>query len=414
MQTLLAFNTAGPGSIIPLRSLLAKTDLPGYLAFPRERLRVPPATGLAYTDVPLAPLLSRLDAPALLALYAGLLCERRIVMVAQNLATISSCVHAARALLAPLEWRHVFAPIMTTAAVVFAGTPSPFLMGMTPAQFLEFQRLELHASQPIKPGQILLVALDEGYVAALNGAEPLVDFDGAAPGNGNTGGVSYCGPRCTPEGEAVRFAETAGEAAVAAAAAAAASATAASAAALGDSNFALNQATLTVGRRDMLMAAMASRALDAVARGNGAGGAGGAGGAVSPQSKAAVALAAAVAAGGAEGEAEALLHYNSAAVEAALSPYHSHASTHAYLDGVVIARTARKLYTQRRVQDRRISRREIAQIFSAEAPGGGVGAAAGAAPLLQLPPLLPRPSSSSSLGSSATPFSPLRSRAPSR
>jgi hypothetical protein len=96
-RQLLAFESAVPGQMIPLRGLFTAVQVPGSLQLPRERLRVPPFIGLPYSDVPLTPLLMRLDAPALMMLYVAMLCERRILFVAQSIATLTSCVHAGAA-----------------------------------------------------------------------------------------------------------------------------------------------------------------------------------------------------------------------------------------------------------------------------------------------------------------------------
>lgn len=58
----------------------------------------------ARPQVPLTPLLSRLDVEPLLMLYSALLCERRVVMVSRSAAVASSCAYAAVALLQPFEW----------------------------------------------------------------------------------------------------------------------------------------------------------------------------------------------------------------------------------------------------------------------------------------------------------------------
>ncbi len=54
--------------------------------------------------MPLTPLLSRLSAATLVVLLTALLCERSIVFVARSLPVLSACVHAAAALVFPLEW----------------------------------------------------------------------------------------------------------------------------------------------------------------------------------------------------------------------------------------------------------------------------------------------------------------------
>ena len=52
---------ARAGQLLSLRGLVTAPQVPGSLHLPRERLRVPPFFGLPYSDVPLTPLLMRLD-----------------------------------------------------------------------------------------------------------------------------------------------------------------------------------------------------------------------------------------------------------------------------------------------------------------------------------------------------------------
>jgi hypothetical protein len=55
-------------------------------------------------QIPLSPLLCRLDHSSLVVLLTAMLCERRIVFVARSLPVLSACVHAAVSLLFPFEW----------------------------------------------------------------------------------------------------------------------------------------------------------------------------------------------------------------------------------------------------------------------------------------------------------------------
>lgn len=202
-RTLLGFASAGPGAVLPLRVLIPSSQCPGSLMLPRERLRVPQSNGLPYFDVPLAPLLMRLDAPALTALYAAMLAERRIMFVSQSITTLTSCVHAAVALFQPFEWANIFIPVVCTPLLPYCAAPNPYLIGLTPAQFAAL-------NEEYEVGEIVLVALDDGYVACLNGSQPLPDFDGASAGSSNSGTLAYSGPRLTLERAAARVGEGSG------------------------------------------------------------------------------------------------------------------------------------------------------------------------------------------------------------
>ena len=201
-RMLLQYNAAPPGAILPLRGLFASPQVPGCLGLPRERLRLPPSIGLPHIDTPLTPLLMRLDAPALLMLYVAMLCQRRVMFVSASLSTLTSAVHAAVALLAPFEWQHIFIPVMSTPFLPYCCAPNPYLVGLTPAQFTQL-------NDDYDIGEVVLVALDDGYVACLNGSLPLVDMEhsgppavplpSSGPAPSGSGYVSYSGPRLSQE-----------------------------------------------------------------------------------------------------------------------------------------------------------------------------------------------------------------------
>lgn len=50
-------------------------------------------------DVKLAPLVSRFDVKNLILLLSALMCEKRIIFIGDDLATLSECIHAAVAIL---------------------------------------------------------------------------------------------------------------------------------------------------------------------------------------------------------------------------------------------------------------------------------------------------------------------------
>jgi len=239
-------------------------------------------------------------------------------------------------------------------------------MGMTPAQFKVFQLMELDNDYPMTPGQLVLVALDEGYIAALNKSEPIVDLDGPSPANGNTGVLSYSGPRLNPDRVAARLVVADDRMGGNGSYSGVAGAGAHNDDSLGGA-FAQNQATLTVGRRNALMASLAvaaaSEAMSGVggniSGGSGGGGGGGGSRGIGSPLKGGVGVDAHVSAGGG---------FTSPAAEQALSPYRHQNSTHSYQDDVVVARTARRLYTLRRVAARAVARKLTLGAFSAPPP----------------------------------------------
>ena len=77
-------------------------------------LQIPPDTGNGSWNAgtPLARLFWHLPSASLMALLQALLLERRILMVAQEMDTLSAAVHAAAALLYPFRWQHIYLPLL--------------------------------------------------------------------------------------------------------------------------------------------------------------------------------------------------------------------------------------------------------------------------------------------------------------
>uniref|UniRef100_F6VW57 UDENN domain-containing protein n=1 Tax=Ornithorhynchus anatinus TaxID=9258 RepID=F6VW57_ORNAN len=48
----------------------------------------------------------------ILHLYSSLLCERRILLTASKLSTLTACIHASASLLYPMQWQHVYIPTL--------------------------------------------------------------------------------------------------------------------------------------------------------------------------------------------------------------------------------------------------------------------------------------------------------------
>ena len=197
-KKLIAFSTAPPGSVIPLRSLATSSkSIPGSLGLARERLRLPLNIGLELFDVPISPLLTRLDPQSILLLYAAMLCERRILFVSNSISVLSSSVHAALALLQPFKWQNICIPLIPSKLLDRCCAPMPYIIGLTTEQFTSI-------NDEYELGEIVLVSLDEGYIVALNGSLPLVDFDGVNISNGNSGVLSYSCPKISSETAAAR------------------------------------------------------------------------------------------------------------------------------------------------------------------------------------------------------------------
>ena len=67
---------------------------------------------------------------AVLALFAALVTERRVVLTSGRLEAVSAAVHAANAALYPLSWQHIFLPVVPEAFLDYLTAPMPFLVGL--------------------------------------------------------------------------------------------------------------------------------------------------------------------------------------------------------------------------------------------------------------------------------------------
>lgn len=77
-------------------------------------LEIPPdfGNGAANAGIPLARLLWHVPAQGLMTLLAGLLLERRVILVAPSTDMVSAAIHAAAALLYPFTWQHIYLPLL--------------------------------------------------------------------------------------------------------------------------------------------------------------------------------------------------------------------------------------------------------------------------------------------------------------
>ncbi|XP_066201309.1 DENN domain-containing protein 1C isoform X1 [Saccopteryx leptura] len=66
----------------------------------------------------------------IVGLFAALLAERRVLLTASKLSTLTSCVHASCALLYPMRWEHVLIPTLPAHLLDYCCAPMPYLIGV--------------------------------------------------------------------------------------------------------------------------------------------------------------------------------------------------------------------------------------------------------------------------------------------
>ncbi|EPB66501.1 DENN domain protein [Ancylostoma ceylanicum] len=89
----------------------------------------------------------------MLAIYASLLKERRIIFTGRKLSQLSSCILAASTLLYPMSWQSVFIPVLPESLLDMVMAPMPFLIGV-PKQVMESNLLK-------DLGEVVIVDLED-------------------------------------------------------------------------------------------------------------------------------------------------------------------------------------------------------------------------------------------------------------
>lgn len=83
---------------------------------------------------------SAMDTKCMAGLWAALLHERRVAIVATKPSRLSACVQAANTTLFPMSWQHIFIPILPKHLVDYLLAPMPFLIGV-PRSVMESVRM---------------------------------------------------------------------------------------------------------------------------------------------------------------------------------------------------------------------------------------------------------------------------------
>jgi hypothetical protein len=93
----------------------------------------------------------------IMLLFSALLCEKRIIITASGLGVLSECIHAAVALLYPLNWQHVYIPLLPHNLLDYASAPMPFVMGVRSTH------IDQVLAQPLQA--VVVVNLDQDVVS---------------------------------------------------------------------------------------------------------------------------------------------------------------------------------------------------------------------------------------------------------
>jgi len=110
--------------------------------------------------VDLQSLLHHIHPEGLLTIFTFLLVERRVIFYSDNVTTLSACVQAVVALLFPLNWQHIFVPVLPPSLLNYCCAPMPFVVGVLKSCIGEVHRLPMD--------EVLLVDLDTGKLYMTN------------------------------------------------------------------------------------------------------------------------------------------------------------------------------------------------------------------------------------------------------
>uniref|UniRef100_T1PI51 DENN domain protein n=1 Tax=Musca domestica TaxID=7370 RepID=T1PI51_MUSDO len=70
------------------------------------------------------------DPKNMIAVFAAMLAERRIIFTSTRLDRLSSCIQAANAFLYPMVWQHIFIPVLPMKLKDYLSAPMPYLIGV--------------------------------------------------------------------------------------------------------------------------------------------------------------------------------------------------------------------------------------------------------------------------------------------
>ncbi|KDO34714.1 hypothetical protein SPRG_00776 [Saprolegnia parasitica CBS 223.65] len=112
-------------------------------------------------DFSMQPLFLCLHLDAILRLFASLLLERKIVLISSHVSVLTTVAEACKSLLAPLQWPHVYAPLLPPGMLECLHCPTPYLFGVHANQIDHVHSL-LKASD--EEDEVVLVHLDSHEV----------------------------------------------------------------------------------------------------------------------------------------------------------------------------------------------------------------------------------------------------------
>ncbi|PNF15500.1 hypothetical protein B7P43_G17014 [Cryptotermes secundus] len=70
------------------------------------------------------------DGHNMMVIFASMLYERRIIFTSKKLYRLSACVQSANSIIYPMNWQHIFIPVLPMALMDYLLAPMPYLIGV--------------------------------------------------------------------------------------------------------------------------------------------------------------------------------------------------------------------------------------------------------------------------------------------
>lgn len=96
------------------------------------------------------------DVNNMMIIFASLLCERRILAYSQSLCRLTGCLAGASLLLHPMNWQHLYIPILPSHLLDYCSAPMPYLIGLHSSVMKKVKIHEL--------GDTVILNIDENSV----------------------------------------------------------------------------------------------------------------------------------------------------------------------------------------------------------------------------------------------------------
>eukprot|EP01103_Thecamoeba_quadrilineata_P014882 TRINITY_DN4542_c0_g1_i1.p1 TRINITY_DN4542_c0_g1~~TRINITY_DN4542_c0_g1_i1.p1 ORF type:complete len:692 (-),score=133.77 TRINITY_DN4542_c0_g1_i1:58-2133(-) len=149
LNSVLANHFPEPGESVLVQTVSSSSSEPA-----RYQLSRPAAEDYLLDFVSYAALFKALSVAQIVYIFGSLILERRVILCAPSLSLLSSCVNALSAALSPLNWQHVFIPVVPNSLMDYCAAPMPFFVGILSSSLPILEKLPLE--------DVLLVDLFHG------------------------------------------------------------------------------------------------------------------------------------------------------------------------------------------------------------------------------------------------------------